>query len=142
MELSQENKDLKKWSEQNVLIPFRKRNNKVVKNWQGRGIWASARKLQGGEKKDKSYYNNVYLYRFLSLNSPSLVVGMSSFLVVQRGHLSNGNFTSCFQEETRRIRVLFSKLLILFFFFSIVKLALWFFFLFYYFLFCIALLLF
>jgi hypothetical protein len=34
---------------------------------------------------------------------------MSSFLLAKDGHISHGSFTSCFQEEKRKVRVSLSS---------------------------------
>ena len=39
---------------------------------------------------------------FLALNSPSLVITVSPFLLISGGHLLHGGFTTCFKEGQGR----------------------------------------
>ena len=77
------------------FILFRQRNKKYVKNCQDKGFWTMGR---------ISWKSNEVYRPFAVLNSLSLVVRLSLYLLIQRGYMSYGRFISRFQRRRKRKR--------------------------------------
>ena len=77
------------------FILFRQRNKQYVKNCQHKGFWTT----------DRILWKSNEVYRtFVVLNSLSLVIRLSLYLLIQRGYMSYGRFISRFQRRRERKR--------------------------------------
>ena len=57
--------------------------------------------------EDKSYFDKICLYRFLSTSTPISITKNVSFLLIQGGYLSHVSFIFCFQKDKEELRTLF-----------------------------------
>ena len=57
--------------------------------------------------EDKSYFDKICLYRFLSTSTPISITKNVSFLLIQGGYLFHVSFIFCFQKDKEEVRTLF-----------------------------------